>query len=143
MLKFFGLLFVVGVAFAIGYQVGREGPDVLLKHAKDLSTEVMTRATALERTTSMRTGLLKAKEHMVQAKSDILDKNYGKAVSGLQESEKALTEAKAAAQDDIRPRIDALAAKISHLASDAQGLKPGMMTKLNEAIREVDALLNR
>jgi hypothetical protein len=143
MLKFFGLLFVVGVAFAIGYQVGREGPEVLIKHAKDLSTEVMTRATALERTTSMRTGLLNAKEHLVQAKSDILDKNYGKAVTGLQDSAKALTLAKASAQDDIKPKLDALTTKVSNLASDAQSLKPGVMTRLNEAVREVDALLNR
>jgi len=143
MLKFFGLLFLVGVAFAIGYQAGREGPDVLLKHAKDLSTEVMTRTAALERTTSVRTGLLNAKEHLVQAKSDILDKNYGKAVSGLQDSVKALTQAKASAQDDIKPRLDALTKRVSDLASEAQALKPGMMTKLNEAVREVDALLNR
>ena len=143
MLNLVGLLFVVGVAFAIGYQVGREGPDVLLKHAKDLSTEVMTKATALERTTSVRTGLLNAKEHLVQAKSDILDKNYGKAVSGLEDSVKALTQAKASAQDDIKPKLDALTRKVSDLASDAQAVKPGMMTKLNEAVREVDALLNK
>ncbi len=143
MLKFFGLLFVVGVAFAIGYQAGREGPDVLIKHAKDLSTEVMTRATALERTTSARTGLLNAKDHLIQAKSDLLDKNYGKAVTSLQDAVKALTQAKTSAQDDLKPKLDTLTTKVSNLASDAQALKPGVMIKLNEAIREVDALLNR
>ena len=46
MLKFLGFLFVVGITFAIGYQMGREGPDVIVKKAKELSTEVMTRGCA-------------------------------------------------------------------------------------------------
>jgi hypothetical protein len=143
MLKFIGFLFMVGVAFALGYQMGREGPDAILKKARELSTDVMTRATALERTTSLRTGLLNAKERLVQAKSDLLDKNYGKAVIGLEEAAKALTQAKAAAEAELRPKLDVLIKKVSDLAVEAQALKPGVLTKLNESVKEVDALLNR
>jgi hypothetical protein len=143
MLKLLGFLFVVGVVFAVGYQMGREGPDVILKKARELSSEVMTRATALERTTSLRTNLVNAKERLVQAKSDLLDKNYGKAVSGLQETAKTLTQAKESAGNELRPKLDALAKKVSDLATEAHALKPGVMTKINEAVKELDALLNR
>ena len=143
MLKFIGFLFMVGVAFALGYQMGREGPDAILKKAKELSTDVMTRATALERTTSLRTGLLNAKERLIQAKSDLLDKNYGNAVDGLQDAARALTQAKAAAEPELRPKLDVLIKKVVDLAVEAQAVKPGVLTKLNEAVKEVDALLNR
>ena len=106
MLKFLGFLFIVGITFAIGYQMGREGPDAILKKAKELSTEVMARATALERTTSLRTNLVNAKDRLVQAKSDLLDKNYGKAVSGLQETAQTLAEAKVSADEEIRPKLE-------------------------------------
>src|SRR5207249_1155414 len=143
MLKFLGFLFVVGITFAIGYQMGREGPDVIVKKAKELSTEVMARATTLERTTSLRTNLVNAKERLVQAKSDLLDKNYGKAVSGLQETAQTLTQAKTSADEEIRPKLESLSKKVSGLAAEAQAIKPGVTGRLNEVIKEVDALLNR
>jgi len=143
MLKFLGFLFVVGVAFAIGYQTGREGPDAVMSKARELSSELLSKATALERSTSVRTSLLNAKGHLVQAKLDLLDKNYGKAVSGLEETAKTLTQAKSSADEEIKPRLDALAKKVTDMAAEAKALKPGVMTKLNEAVKEVDALLNR
>jgi uncharacterized protein YicC (UPF0701 family) len=143
MLKFLGFLFIVGVMFAVGYQMGKDGPDAIVKKARELGTEVMTRATALERTTSLRTSLVNAKEHLVQAKSDVLDKNYGKAVTSLQDAVTALTQAKTSAGDELRPKLDALIKKVSDLATEAKALKPGVMTKLNEVVREVDTLLNR
>ena len=143
MLRFLGFLVIVGITFAVGYQMGRDGPDAIVKKARELGTEVMTRATALERTTSLRTSLVNAKEHLVQAKSDLLDKNYGKVVSGLEETVTALTQAKTSAGDELRPKLDALTKKVSDLETEAKALKPGVMTKLNEIVREVDTLLNR
>jgi len=143
MLKLLGFLFIVGVTFAIGYQMGREGPDAILKKAKELSTEVMARATALERTTSLRTNLVNAKDRLVQAKSDLLDKNYGKAVSGLQETAQTLAEAKVSADEEIRPKLESLSKKVSGLAAEAQAIKPGVTGRLNEVIKEIDGLLNR
>ena len=143
MLRFLGFLVIVGITFAVGYQMGRDGPDAIVKKARELGTEVMTRATALERTTSLRTSLVNAKEHLVQAKSDLLDKNYGKVVEGLQETEKALEQAKTSAGEELRLRLNALTKKVSELEIEAKALKPGVLTKLNEVVKEVDTLLNR
>jgi hypothetical protein len=143
MLRFLGFLVIVGITFAVGYQMGRDGPDAIVKKARELGTEVMTRATALERTTSLRTSLVNAKEHLVQAKSDLLDKNYGKVVEGLQETEKALEQAKTSAGEELRLRLNALIKKVSDIETEAKALKPGVITKLNEAVKEVDILLNR
>ena len=143
MLRFLGFLVIVGITFAVGYQMGRDGPDAIVKKARELGAEVMTRATVLERTTSLRTSLVNAKEHLVQAKSDLLDKNYGKVVEGLQETEKALDQAKTSAGEDLRPRLNALTKRVSDLETEAKALKPGVITKLNEVVKEVDTLLNR
>ena len=143
MLKFFGVLFLVGVAFAIGYQTGREGPETLLKKARDAGSEMVAKAMTIERTQSLRANLVSAKEHLVQAKSDILDKNYGKAVTGLEETAHTLSQAKVDADQELRPKLDALAKKISNLVTDAKVPKPGVITKINESVKELDGLLNR
>jgi hypothetical protein len=143
MLKFFGVLFLVGVAFAIGYQMGREGPETLLKKARDAGSEMVAKAMTLERTQSLRASLVSAKERLVQAKSDMLDKNYGKAVTGLEETAHTLSQAKVDADQELRPKLEALAKKISNLATDAKVPKPAVITKINEAVKDIDALLNK
>jgi hypothetical protein len=143
MLKFLGILFLIGVAFAIGYQMGRQGPETLLKKARDAGAEMIAKAMTLERTQSLRASLVSAKERLVQAKSDMLDKNYGKAVNGLEETAHTLSQAKVDAEQELRPKLDALTKKISDLATDAKALKPGVITKINEAVKEIDGLLNR
>jgi hypothetical protein len=143
MLKLLGLLFLLGVTFAVGYEVGQHGPAALLQKARGVSSEVVAKAMALERGQSARASLLHAKERLVQAKSDLLDKNYGKAVSGLEETAQALSQARVDAADDLRPRLDALTRKISDIGPEAKSLRPGVIAKINESVKEIDALLNR
>ena len=144
MLKFLGFLFVVGVAFAVGYQAGREGPNTVFKKAKELGAQVVNKTTtSFDARQSLRAGLVNAKERLIQAKSDLLDKNYGKAVNGLEESAQILAQAKTAAEEDVRPRLEALRKKVTELAGEANSLKAGVLVKLNDAIKELDALLAR
>src|SRR2546427_7074711 len=79
MLRFLGMLTIVGLAFACGIYIGRQGPETLLHKAKQLSSQVLASTSTLERNLSLRTGLVNAKERLVQAKSEVVDKNYGRA----------------------------------------------------------------
>src|SRR5881396_1246787 len=78
MLRFLGMLTIVGLAFACGIYIGRQGPETLLHKAKQLSSQVLASTNTLERNLSLRTGLVNAKERLVQAKSELLDKNSGR-----------------------------------------------------------------
>src|SRR2546428_14157114 len=83
MLRFLGMLTIVGLAFACGIYIGRQGPETLLHKAKQLSSQVLASTSTLERNLSLRTGLVNAKERLVQAKSELLDKNYGRGAAGF------------------------------------------------------------
>jgi hypothetical protein len=144
MLKLLGFLFVVGLAFAVGYQAGREGPNTVVKKAKELGAEVVNRTTTtFDGQHSLHGILVNAKERLIQAKSDLLDKNYGKATSGLEETAQILAQAKTAAEQDMRPKLEALRKKVLELAGEAKSLKAGVLVKLNDAIKDLDALLAR
>src|SRR6266545_4835904 len=102
MLKFLGLLTLIGVAFIGGLYVGRQGPEAVLKKAQQIGDVVVARTSSLERDVTVRLNLVNAKERLIQAKSDLLDKNYGKAEEGMREAQDNLSRAKAAAGDDLK-----------------------------------------
>ena len=143
MLKFLGFLVVVGLAFVFGVYVGIQGPDTVLNKVKQLGAEVMAKTGTVERNLALRMSLVTAKERLVQAKSDLLDKNYGKAVAGLDEAAQTLTLAKASADADLREKFEKAAAKVLAIKTDAQAMKAGLQTRVDEMVKELDQLLGK
>jgi len=141
MLKFMGFLMVLGLAFGLGVYVGQKGPENVLHKAKQLGADVVARTSSVERSLAARTGIVNAKERLVQAKSELLDKNYGKAVSGLEEASQALVKARDAVGDDLRGNLEKVLEKVAAAKTDALALKPGLQTKVDELVRELDQLL--
>ncbi len=143
MLKFLGFLMVVGLAFGAGVYVGQKGPENVLHKAKQLGADVVAKTSSVERSLALRTGIVNAKERLVQAKSELLDKNYGRAATGLDEAAQALNTAKDSAGDDLRGSLEKTLAKVSAMKTDAQALKPGLQAKVDELVKELDQMLAR
>lgn len=143
MLKFLGFMMVLGGTFWIGLYVGQQGPENVLRQAQQLGADVVAKTTAVERGLTLRTGLVHAKERLVQAKSDLLDKNYGKAVVGLDEAAQALNGAKDAAGEELRRKLEQMRDKVAEAKISAQALKPGLPTTVDELVKEVDRILAR
>src|SRR3989338_3019866 len=143
MLKFLGFLMVVGLAFGLGVYVGQKGPENVLHKAKQLGADVVARTSSVERSLAARTGIVNAKERLGQAKSGFLEKNSGKAVSGLEEPSQALAKARDTAGDDLRGNLEKALEKVAAAKTAAQALKPGLQTKVDELVRELDQLLAR
>jgi type I site-specific restriction endonuclease len=143
MLKFLGFLVVMGLVFGIGVYVGSQGPDTVLHKAKQLGAEVMAKTGSVERNLALRMSLVTAKDRLVQAKSDLLDKNYGKAIAALDEAAQALTSAKQSADAELREKFEKAAAKVSAIKTDAQAMKAGLQTKVDETVKELDQLLQK
>jgi len=141
MLKFLGFLVVIGLAFTAGIYVGQHGPEDLLHKARQIGADVVAKTTSVERSFAVRTGIVNAKERLVQAKSDLLDKNYGKTVSGLADATEALKTAKNAADGDLRGRLETMLEKVAAAKTAAQALKPGLQTKIDDLVKDLDHLL--
>jgi hypothetical protein len=97
----------------------------------------------VERNLTVRMSLVTAKERLVQAKSDLLDKNYGKAVAGLDEAAQVLTSAKETAGAELREKFEKAAEKVAAVKTEAQSLKPHLQTKVDELVKELDRMLAR
>src|SRR5438445_12419108 len=106
MLRFLGMLTIVVLAFVCGVYIGRQGPETLLHKAKQLGSQVLASTSTLERNLSLRTGLVSAKERLVQAKSELLDKTYGRPATALGEARQALKKAPATAAAETEEKLE-------------------------------------
>src|SRR3989442_10831647 len=137
MLRFLGTLTIVGLAFACGIYIGRQGPETLLHQAKQLSSQVLASTSTLERNLSLRTDLVNAKERLVQAKSELLDKNYGRAATGLGEARQALKKAMEAAGEETKEKLEEAMDKAEAGEDDGRALKPGLQAQGGEIVKDV------
>jgi len=143
MLRFLGMLTIIGLAFVWGVYIGLEGTDAVLHKAKQLSAQVLASTSALERNLSLRSSLVNAKERLVQVKAELLDKNYGKAATGLGEARQALKKAMEAADEENKQKLKEEMEKVEAVKRDVQALRTGVQARVDEIVNELDGLLTR
>lgn len=145
MLKFLGLLVLLTATFATGFYLGRHSIGELTKTVTetvtDLSRNVVDTTASLERTLRGRQDLIDVKANVIQAKSDVLDRNFGNASKALNEAVTNLERTKQVERSAERTaRINSLILKIRNTQQDLAGGKAGARSRLDDVQKEVDGL---
>ena len=149
MLKFVGMLVVLGAAFGLGYFVGQRPIselnntiDILKSQIANLSRNVVDTTLGIPANLRSRQGLLDAKSRLIQAKSDILDRNYGDAAKELAEAADSLDKAGQAERDSGRTAtFKALAGKTREAKLALSMGKTVPRARLDDIQKEVDSYL--
>ena len=84
MLRLIGLLVLLSFSFAAGYYAGQQPVGELRNTIATLTRTLLDTTTGIERTVRLKQGVVDAKERLIQAKSDLLDKNYGSAAKAME-----------------------------------------------------------
>ncbi len=151
MWKFIAVLALAAASFGLGFYFGQRPVGTLpqtvsdLQHSlKDTSRNIIDTTMGIERDLRRRQGLLDAKSRVVQAKSDLLDKNLGEAATQLGEAAATLEKAtKGAKQDESILALRALTGTLQEVRLELSMGKPVSIKKLNDIQREVDRQLNK
>jgi hypothetical protein len=85
-IKLFGLLFLIVLAFGAGYYSAQHPLEDLKKKAEQLSKAVLDGTLGAERTLRVRHALLNGKGHLVQAKVEVIGRNFGNVTKELSEA---------------------------------------------------------
>ena len=144
MLRFLGMIVLLVGAFALGYAWGKR-PLADLEHTvRELSRNVVDTTIGVERDLRRRQGLIDAKARVVQAKSDLFNKNTATAAKELAEAIDSLESATQGSKS-IDPNVQTreLAGKLRQIRLDVSQGKKGTTGRLDEIQKELDALLNR
>ena len=151
MWKFIAVLALIAASFGLGFYLGQRPVGTLQQSVSDLqlslkdtSRNILDTTMGIEKDLRRRQGLLDTKSRVVQAKSELFDKNYGEAAKALGEAAESLENvAKGAKQDESILAIRALTGTLREVRLDLSMGKPVPLKKLDEIQREVDRQLNR
>jgi len=151
MWKFIAILALAAASFGLGFYYGQrpvgtlQQTDLDLEHSvKDTSRNILDTTMGIERDLRRRQGLIDTKSRVVQAKSDLFDKNFGEAATQLGEAAETLDNAtKGAKEDESIFAVRALTGTLREVRLELSMGKPVSMKKLDEIQREVDRQLNK
>ena len=151
MWKFVAALALIAASFGLGFYFGQRPVGTLQQTVsglqlslKDTSRNILDTTMGIERDLRRRQGLLDTKSRLVQAKSELFDKNYGEAAKELGEASEMLENAtKGAKQDESILAMRALTGTLREVRLELSMGKPVSLKKLDEIQREVDRQLNK
>jgi molecular chaperone GrpE (heat shock protein) len=151
MWKFVGALMLVVGAFALGYYFGQrpvgtlqETIGDLQRSLKDMSRNVVDTTMGIERDLRRRQALLDTKSRVVQAKAELVDKNYGEAAKQLAEGVDALESAlKGAKPNEQTQAVRGLVGQLQEMRLELTMGKPVPLRKLTELQHDLDRELSK
>lgn len=165
MLKFFVVLILLAASFGAGYYMGQRPVGTLEKTVSDLSKRLaaseklvgevrqsvknlsqsaLDAARSIERDHRRRQGLAEAQSQLAQAKTDILDRNYGDAAKKLAEAIQAVEQSSQASRDsaEVDTLLD-LATSLREARIELARGKSVPLKKFDDWQRSVEQLLNK
>ena len=151
MWKFIGVLVIAVASFALGYYFGQRPVGTLeqtvgdLQNSlKDMSRNVVDTTMGIERDLRRRQALLDTKSRVVQAKSELFDKNFGEAAKQLAEGVDALeTAMKGAKLNEQTQTVRGLIGTLQELRLELTMGKQVPLRKLTELQQDIDRQLNK
>ena len=151
MWRFVGALVLVIASFALGYYFGQRPVGTLQQtigdlqsSLKDVSRNVVDTTMGIERDLRRRQALLDTKSRVVQAKSELVDKNFGEAAKQLAEGVDALESAmKGAKPNDQTQALRALVGRLQEMRLELTMGKPVPIRKLTEIQQNLDTELTK
>jgi uncharacterized coiled-coil DUF342 family protein len=145
MLKLLGLLVVLSGIFALGYYTGQRSAGELKDTIVDLSRNiqsVLNTMLGLERTLRTRESLVGAKARVIQAKSDLLERNFGNAARELREALDELEKTGSGEREGDAPaKVKRLIAKVRQAQTELESGKPVGRGRLDDIQKDLDSLL--
>ena len=151
MWKFVAALALAAVSFSLGFYFGQRPVGTLQQTVsdlqqslKDMSRNIFDTTMGIERDLRRRQALIDTKSRVVQAKSELFDKNFGEAATQLGEAAETLENAtKSAKQDESILAARALTGTLREVRLELSMGKAVSIKKLDEIQREVDRQLNK
>ena len=144
MFRFVGFLVVVVSMFAVGYYAGQHRIHDLSETVTTLSRQALDTALGIgvDRNLEWREGIIEAKARVVQAKSELIDRNFGNATRELAIALDSLQAARRAERDPNRiASARSLVVKVRQTKMKIAAGKTVARARLDEIQRDLDLLL--
>lgn len=149
MTKLFGMLFIIALSFGAGYYLRGNGAASPQKQLIELRDDVVTKTEVLQEGVAaarVRINLLEARDRLIQAEKDLIEKNFGKAEQELSIAEdrlaKAILLAKDARRKPLMHRLEPISVSLRETRGDVRRLNPQAKGKVASLERELGRVID-
>src|SRR5438445_10160990 len=140
MWKFIAVLVLAAASFGLGFYFGQRPVGTLqqtvldLQHSlKNTSRDIFDTTMGIEKDLRRRQGLIDTKSRVVQAKSELFDKNFGEAAKQLGEAAETLDNAtKGAKEDESIFAVRELTGTLGEVRLELSQGQKGAMKRIDE-----------
>lgn len=145
MIKFLGMLLLLGGIFWAGFYVGQQPPEDVKRTLRTMSEDVVEKTLGLkEGQLNLKQEFLEAKSRFLEGKAEILDGEYGEAAEELEEALSHLKNAMGIqGKKTSQVVIDGLVSKLNDIKESLASGQEVSQEKINEAQKELDALISK
>ena len=143
-MRFIGLVVVVAGSFFLGYMTAKQSIPDVTHVINALSREALDTAIGmnLDRSGEGRQALVQAKAQVTQARSELLERNYGLAVQELNGALDSIRLAGRMGRDSQQARaLRALSRKALEAKVALAAGKPGVRVKLDRLQQQIDRVM--
>ena len=144
MIKFVGILLLLGGIFWAGYYVGQQPPEDVKRTLRTMSEDVVEGTLGFEDgKLDLKREFLEAKSRFLEGKAEILDGEYSEAAEELGEALKHLKNAVGIqGKKTSQAVIDGLMSKLNDIKQSLASGQEVSQDKMDEAQEELDALIS-
>jgi chromosome segregation ATPase len=147
--RFLVLLTLLALTFWAGYNFGEGGETPFPKKLYDLGGEWTSRTESLQEEVSaarVRMNLLSARDRLIKAEKELVDKNFGEAEKELSQAEerlgKATALAKKAGRQPLLQRLSPITASLRETRTDVRRLNPQAKGRVASLAKELDRVID-
>lgn len=139
-------LLLLAAVFTTGYYLGSRSVKEIESDITAVRQEMARKTTEFDkevRGLRLRLQLVNIRDRLIQARSDVLEKNFGQAMKGVTQSLEKVTIVRELAGENQKKRLEELESQIQQAKVEIERLSPGAQQRLVLAQNELDRLLEQ
>ncbi len=143
--KFFLYVIVVLSIFGGGYYIGTKKVTVVEERLSKMKSSMEAKILGLEKELSkarVKVKLVEVKDKLLQARTDVLEKNFGNAGKQIDAAREAVEKAVSSSDDNTKKTLKSINDALIEIKADIDKLNIKVTAKIDDLKKEIDKILS-
>ncbi|MBI5180082.1 MAG: hypothetical protein HZA05_01605 [Nitrospirae bacterium] len=143
--KFFLYVIVVLSIFGGGYYIGTKKVTVVEERLSKMKSSMEVKILGLEKELSkarVKVKLVDVKDKLLQARTDVIEKNFGNAGKQIDAAREAVEKAVSSSDDDTKKTLKPINDVLIEIKADINKLNIKVTAKIDDLKKEIDRILS-
>lgn len=144
--KFFLYVIIVLSVFGSGYYIGSKKVTVVEERLSKMKSSMEVKILGLEKELSkarVKVKLVEVKDKLLQARTDVMEKNFGNANKQIDAAKEAVEKIVASSDDDTKKTLKPINDILIEIKADIDKLNIKATAKIDDLKKEIDRIIGK